>query len=96
MARALIQPNEQVYTTPATGETRYRLNIYTGVIESYLIYPQILIENAAKIIQVVPSAQDEFDVAVPLFWVQCANTVTADEYYYNTVTGDIEQIVPVP
>jgi hypothetical protein len=31
----------------------------------------------------------EFEVAQPLFWVDCADDVVADEYYFDTATNTI-------
>lgn len=34
-----------------------------------------------------------FGIAPPLFWVECADDVVADQFYYNTET---QTIIPVP
>jgi hypothetical protein len=38
----------------------------------------------------------EFEIAPPLFWVDCADDVVADEWYYDTATNEILPIVNVP
>lgn len=43
--------------------------------------------------RVCETAQQEFPVARPLFWVDCEDSVEADRYYYSN--GDI-LIIPEP
>jgi len=50
------------------------------------------IPNGQRIAEVV---ENEFEVSSPLFWVDCNSSVTAMDYYYNTVTSSIELIVNV-
>lgn len=40
-------------------------------------------------------SQQEFPVADNLFWIECADTVTADQFYYDSVTQTIKPIVHV-
>jgi hypothetical protein len=62
--RALISPNEKVYS-------------YTG----------------AEIgIRVAEVSQQGFEVALPLFWAECADDVVADRFYYNTATQTINAV----
>jgi hypothetical protein len=37
-----------------------------------------------------------FEVAPPLFWVECADDVVADQWYYNPATSQIIQIPEAP
>jgi len=34
--------------------------------------------------RVVEVSETEFPVALPLFWMPCANDVVADQYYYDS------------
>jgi hypothetical protein len=54
----------------------------------YETYP-----NSARVCQV---EDNEFDVAEPLFWVDCDPSVVADQYWYDTISGEINPIVNVP
>lgn len=38
----------------------------------------------------------EFEVGEPLFWVDCADDVVADEWYYDTATNEILPVVNAP
>ena len=58
---------------------------YNGRLPVYSAYP-----NSCRIAQV---ALQEFDVALPLFWVDCADDVAEDKFYYDTVTAEILPIV---
>ena len=55
------------------------------------IYETIL--NAARVCEV---AEQDFPVAEPLFWVDCADDVLADQFYYDTETQTIKPIVNAP
>lgn len=55
--------------------------------------------------RVAEVANTTFEVAPPLFWVECADDVVADQFYYNNETQNIiaipvkpasEPIVEVP
>lgn len=35
----------------------------------------------------------QFEVGLPLFWVPCADTVVADQYFYDPTT---QTILPIP
>lgn len=48
---------------------------------------QLLGERVAEV------TSTPFEVAPPLFWMACQDNVTADQWYYDTVTF---QINPVP
>lgn len=51
----------------------------------YETYP-----NSARVCQV---EDNEFDVAEPLFWVDCDSSVVADQFYYDTQQSIILQVV---
>jgi hypothetical protein len=60
-----------------------------------LISPKEIVYNydnstGARIAQV---DENGFDIAEPLFWVTCNNSIVADKYYYSN--GQI-QIIPTP
>ena len=57
-----------------------------------LISPRQTVEDGCYVVQV--ETQD-FPVADPLFWVDCADDVVAYEYYYQTITQTI-LLIPVP
>lgn len=58
---------------------------YIGVI--------VTIPNALRVSEIVAQ---EFPVAPPFFWVDCADNVVADQWYYDTQTTQIIQIPPAP
>lgn len=37
--------------------------------------------------------EDAFEIAEPLFWVDCADNIVADLWFYQTSTGEI---LPIP
>lgn len=49
-------------------------------------------ENAQRVAQVEDT---DFDVASPFFWVDCADNVVADQWYYDTSDSTIKQIINV-
>ncbi len=54
----------------------------------YPIYTTII--GSDRVAEVVDA---QFPVASPLFWVDCADNVVADQFYYESQT---QQILPVP
>lgn len=64
-----------VEVTPVTDPVSYTQN-YTSI------------TDACEIAEVSDSV---FEVALPLFWVDCEDNVTPEEYYYNTSTKLIMQ-----
>jgi hypothetical protein len=54
----------------------------------YATYP-----DSARICEV---SEAEFDVAAPLFWVDCDPSVVADQYWYDTISGVINPVVNAP
>lgn len=50
------------------------------------------IANSARVAE---TAASEFPVAEPLFWVQCADDVVADQWYYDMV-NQVCIVAPAP
>lgn len=83
MKKALIDPNASVKHV-----TEWVLNPTTG--KYVAVFAEI--PNSDRVAEV---AEANFPVAPPLFWVDCADDVVADVWYYNNVTAEI-LIVPLP
>jgi hypothetical protein len=49
--------------------------------------------NSCRVAEV---ENNSFDVAPPLFWVDCADNVVADQFYYDTQTQTINPVVNAP
>lgn len=78
MKKALISPNEEVsYISSWTDKVPFK-PIYTTI------------PNAERVAEVLDTT---FEVAPPLFWVNCADNIVADRWYYDSVS---ELIVVVP
>jgi hypothetical protein len=79
MKNALISPNESPiqYVSGWTTDTP----------------PEPIFTPIANSCRVAEVEDQTFEVALPLFWTECADDVVADQWYYNT--GDNE-IYPVP
>jgi hypothetical protein len=54
----------------------------------YSTYP-----NSCRVAEVCDA---EFEVAAPLFWVDCSDDVIANKVYFNIATNQILPIVNVP
>ena len=54
----------------------------------YATYP-----NSARVCQVTDT---EFDVAEPLFWIDCNSSVVADQYWLDTTTNIISEVQNAP
>ena len=54
-----------------------------------LISPQELVYNNGELIgyRIADISATDFDVAEPLFWVSCNNSIVTDQFYYSN--GDI-------
>jgi hypothetical protein len=82
--RALISPNEIVsYISGWTTPAPFQ-PIYTVIPDS---------ERVAEV------SETEFEVAPPLFWVDCANDVVADQFYYDSANSNIVKVpdpAPMP
>lgn len=81
MQKALVSPQEVV---EVLSEWLWDGKIWCAV------YTQI--PNSERIAQ-VETADKVFEVASPLYWIDCADTVAAGKYYYDSST---EEILPVP
>lgn len=82
MKKALIDPTAQVYYISAWNNPVPPSTTYTPA--------NTLLENSARVAEVAAS---DFPVAQPLFWVECADDIVADQWYYDTST---QQIIVVP
>jgi hypothetical protein len=51
-----------------------------------LISPNEPSVNGYRVAQV---ADITFEVAEPLFWVECSNDIVADDFYYDTQTNSL-------
>jgi hypothetical protein len=80
MKKALISPNESPIQYISSW-TETNQPIYST-------YP-----NSCRVAEVT---QTEFEVAPPLFWVDCDDSVVADQFYFDTVTNEILPIVNEP
>jgi hypothetical protein len=81
MKNALIDPTTSVQFIAAwTSSTPYK-----PIIETYA--------NSARVCEVSDAS---FDVAPPLFWVECSDNVVADQWYYDTVTAQLNPVVNAP
>jgi hypothetical protein len=59
-----------------------------------LISPLELVASGVRIAQV---ETQEFEVAEPLYWIDCADDVNASTWYFNTETQQCDLIpIPVP
>lgn len=82
MKNAIIDPRQDVYqVTGWVPNTNPPQAIMT------------VIPNSARVAEV---AVTTFPVAEPLFWVECADDVVADQWYYDTANSAIYIIPPAP
>lgn len=58
--------------------------------------PQAITEQIPNSARVAEVADATFPVAEPLFWVECADDVVADQWYYDTVQQICIIIPPAP
>ena len=80
MKKALISSNE--------SSIKY-ISGWTGSIQPiFSNYP-----NSCRVAEICDA---EFEVAPPLFWVDCADDIVADQFYYDTETKEILPIVNEP
>ena len=80
MKKALISPSENVFCISAWTDQSPMQPIFT------------VIPNAGRVAEVTNST---FDVATPLFWLDCADNIVADEWYYDATTATFV-VVPAP
>jgi hypothetical protein len=78
MKNALISPNESPikYVSGWTTDTP----------------PQPILTPIANSCRVAEVSDQTFEVALPLFWTECADDVVADQFYYNTSDNEIYSI----
>jgi len=77
MKNALISPNESVSYVSGWTEETYPKEIYT------------VITTAQRIAEINNTT---FEVANPLFWVECSDDIVAHEFYYDSVTKSFIEI----
>jgi hypothetical protein len=87
MKKALISPNE--------SPIQY-ISGWTETIPKQPIYS--VYANSCRVAEVCDA---EFEIAPPLFWVDCADDVVSDdvvsdEFYYDTIANEILPIVNAP
>jgi hypothetical protein len=86
--KALIDPTTtniqyiSSWNAPVSPSTNY-----TPVISVYA--------NSARVCQVEADSQT-FPVAEPLFWTNCPDNCVADQWYYDTQTNSVNQIINAP
>lgn len=90
MKKALISPNETPIQHIVAWEfnpnpTIQNPNKYLPVWETYL--------NSCRVAEV---EDNPFEVAPPLFWVDCADDVVANQFYYDIETTLMNPVVNVP
>lgn len=80
MKNALIDPTVSVSHVESWSTTKPAHAVMT-------VYP-----NSARVCEV---ADTPFDVGLPLFWVDCSDTVLADQFYYDTETAELLPVVSI-
>jgi hypothetical protein len=80
MKKALISPDESVRCVSGWTDKTPSEPIFT------------IIPNAERVAEV---ADTTFEVASPLFWVDCADNILADQWYYDSETADFV-VIPEP
>lgn len=84
--KALISPQETFI--------HFWITSWKQVDGKWVVDTRDAIENCQRVAEVVPTA---FDVAPPLFWVDCPNDCVADEWYYKDGVIEVKpQGVPKP
>lgn len=85
--KALIDPNTTSikYISAWTSETDDDGN--TFYVPTYSDIP-----NAQRVAQVEDAT---FEIASPLFWVDCDDSTVADEWYYDTSDSTVKPIAPL-
>lgn len=80
--KALISPNEKAQQISSwTSET------VDGRTSNYAVYSDIT--NGCRIVQ---TSETEFDVASPLYWVDCASDLDVNTNYFDTSDNTIKAI----
>ena len=57
-----------------------------------LISPNETVQTGYR---VADTAESPFEVAPPLFWVECADEITTDVYWYDPTNGSFK-LTPIP
>lgn len=81
MKKALISPEEQIGFISSWTEDKPAQAVFTTI------------PNSQRVAQV---ENQSFEVASPLFWVDCADNVVADFWYYDNAIKEILRIPPSP
>jgi len=82
--KALISPNEQALVLTDFYDDMVNDE---GIIESINIGRGVIIPNGVRIAEI---SENQFEVAPPLFWVNCNTSVNANDYYYDTSDNSIK------
>lgn len=82
MKKALIDPN-----APVMQITSWVLNPKTGKYDPVITE----IPNSDRVAEVVDA---DFPVCIPLFWIDCADDVVADVWYYDNANQTIVLVPP--
>jgi len=77
--KALVSPNDNV-----SYITSWSINSEGESVPSYGI-----LDNANRIVQL---EETEFEVSLPMFWLECNTSVNLLEYYYDTAESVIKLI----
>jgi hypothetical protein len=89
--KALISPNESVsYVSSWVWEkvkTPYGEEVYAWVAKLSVL------EGAQRVAEV---EENTFEIAVPLFWVDCDDNCVADQWYYKDGLFSLVPNVPAP
>lgn len=90
MKKALISPNE----SPIQHIVSWELNPNPAPIKPQKYIP--VYEAYPNSCRVAEISDSEFEVAPPLFWVDCADDIVAQDVYFDTETLTINPIVNAP
>lgn len=85
MKQALISPLEQIQ------QVKDWIKVDNKWMPVFTVIP-----DSARIAE---TTENPFEVAEPLFWVECQNNIIADKYYYNLISREIILVpdpVPMP
>lgn len=82
MKKALISPKESVSHIVGWNEL---VDPAQPIFEKY--------ENSTRIAEV---CDQQFEVAYPMFWIDCEDNIVADQYWYNIETSQILPVENVP
>lgn len=87
--KALIDPSNLVNHIVAwelnPNPTPFKPQKYFPIYETY--------SNSARVAEVCST---QFEVAPPLFWVDCTDDIVADQFYYDTIAFTFNVIVNAP